>query len=173
MCSSDLGVPDPDSYFLPPLFMGLALATCELAALPLVRRQAMACALLAAALGIASLAHGVTVAQARVRVTTGLDTLLRRMWASLPDEPAFVVWDDDMAQMLRGYQLLEGDKPNLTVIAPRRLTYPHEYARFKSTYGFDPLAGLAPPRPGDANAEDAMLAGIEANLNRSPLPVYE
>ena len=167
------GVPDPDSYFLPPLFMGLALATSELVALPVVRRQGMACALLAAALGIASLAHGVTVAQARVRVTTGLDTLLRRMWASLPDEPAFVVWDDDMAQMLRGYQLLEGDKPNLTVIAPRRLTYPHEYARFKSTYGFDPLAGLAPPRPGDANAEDAMLAGIEANLNRSSLPVYE
>ena len=108
-----------------------------------------------------------------MRVTTALDTLLRRMWASLPDEPGFVVWDDDMAQMLRGYQLLEGDKPNLIVIAPRRLTYPHEYARFKAAYGFDPLAGLPAQRPGDAAAEAAMLAGIEANLNRSSLPVYE
>lgn len=168
------GVPDPASYFLPPLFMGLVLATRELSALPLVRRQGMACALVAAAIAIASLVHGVTVAQARLRAITGLDALLRRMWASLPEEPGFVVWDDDMAQMLRGYQLLEGAKPRLTVIAPRRLTYPHEYARFKAEHGLDPLAGLSGvARPGDAVAEEAMLAGIEANLNRSPLPVYE
>jgi hypothetical protein len=82
------GVPDPE--LVPPDRRSpwdSALATSELVALPVVRRQGMACALLAAALGIASLAHGITIAQARLNVMTGFDTLLRRMWASLPDEP--------------------------------------------------------------------------------------
>jgi hypothetical protein len=78
-----------------------------------------------------------------------------------------------MAPVLRGYQLLEGEKPSLTVIAPRHLTYAHEHARFTAAHRFDPLAGLPAQRPGDAAAEAAMLAGIEANLNRSSLPVYE
>ncbi len=167
------GVPDPASYFLPSLLVGVPLAAVALVTLPWVQRRGALVAGGAALLAALGLVHGVQVAHARNRAVQGLDTLLRQMWARLPDEPAFVVWDDDMSYLLRGFQMLEGDKPNLIVVAPRALTYPHEYERFKAAHGIDPLAGLTAPRPDDPEASARMLAGIEANLNRSALPVYE
>jgi len=167
------GVPDPASYFLPSLLVGVPLAAVALASTAWARRLGVP--LTAAVLIVATLAgvHGITFAHGRVRAITGLDSLLRQMWARLPDEPAFVVWDDDMSYLLRGLQLLEGDKPSLIVVAPRTLTYPHEYARFMAAHGIDPLAGLTAPRPDDPEAQTRMLDGIEANLNRSALPVYQ
>ena len=103
---------------------------------------------------------------------------LRRMW-NLPAGPGFVVWDDDMASRLQGFQQLEGSRADLIVVQPRHLARARRGGVPRAAYRFDPLAQLPPQaavatagrggrRAAEARRQEAITAAINAS---SPLPV--
>lgn len=168
------GVPDPSSYFLPPLALGLALAPAALAGVPLVRRAALPAALAAAlAVGIAG-RDWPRVAAARPATFEGLERLIRSMWDSIDRESGFLIWEDDMAPRLAGYQLLEGSKPGLVVLNPVMFRHPLARASFARRHGFDPAAGLPPgaaPAQGTGPEMDPLREAVVGNLERTGRPV--
>lgn len=173
------GVSDPAPYFLPAIALGLALFTCGAASLAQGRLGAGALAPGLLVLALATALPGLATARQRGDSLATFDDLLRRMWNSLPPGPGFVVWDDDMASRLRGFQQLEGSRADLIVVQPRHLSHAAPRAAFRAAHGFDPLAQLPPeaaaPLPGAAG-DAAARRGVEsitATINTSsPLPVY-
>jgi hypothetical protein len=160
------GVSDPSCYFEPGLAVG-ALAIPLLGA-PLLRRSRLlpAAGLLAGAglvaLGITWIPLGFAVRQG----TIVIEHHVREEWRSLPDAGAIVLWRHDMVPVLRGYQLLEGEKVGLYVQDPYALTYEGPRRAFTTRFGFDPVAGLEP-------ITAAKLALIAENINRqTALPVF-
>lgn len=170
------GVRDPSSYFMPALAVGLALFVGGIATWAPARRHGAGLALVAALALVAPAIGGWQLAQARVRAYTGLEALLRQMWAGLPPGPALVVWDDDMAARLRAFQLLDRVRPDVEVVQPRRLANPEPRRRFRAAHGFDPAAGVSFAQVAvaarDEAASPALVDSIVATINReSPLPV--
>jgi hypothetical protein len=167
------GVPDPASYFLPVLAAGFACAPVAVIHWPRLARFAGPLKPIAA-VWIALLLPGwVGLAAERTRTFARFDERVRRMWASLPDEPGFVVWADDMAHKLREYQRLDGRGRALVVVDPVLLAHPAARARFGREHGFDPLEGLSLPTALDAAGLDALADRVgEAIARRSPRPVY-
>src|SRR5439155_8619482 len=110
---------------------------------------------------------------------------IHRMWTSIPFTSGFVVWGDDMYVRLREYQLLNGEKPALSVVNPFLLSHPHPRQRFFDEHGFDPLAGIADQIAPLVRAYEAFTPARDAlvvetrnlilqNINRqTPLPVVE
>lgn len=160
------GVSDPSSYFEPSLAVGLLAVPLLGSALLRRPRQLPAAGVLAGAgviaLGMAWLPFGFAVRQGAVI----LERQVRQQWRSLPDDGAIVLWRHDMVPVLRGYQLLEGEKPGLYVQDPYALTYPGPRGAFATRFGFDPLEGLSP-------ITAAKLALIPETINRqTALPVF-
>lgn len=168
------GVPDPSSYFLPPLALGLALAPAVLAGSPAVRRAALPVAIAAAlAVGVAG-RDWPRIAAARPAVFEGLEKLVRSMWDSIDRERGFLIWEDDMAPRLVAYQLLEGSRPGLVVLNPVMFRHPLARASFHRRHGFDPAAGLAPgavPVQGTGPELDPLREAVVENLARTGQPV--
>lgn len=170
------GVPDPSSYFLPPLALGLALVPAALAGLPAARRAGVPL-VVAGALVVAAAAWGwPRVASARVGTFSDFDRLTRSMWASIPREHGYVIWEDDMWYRLVGYQRLERRKPGLVVVNPMLFRNPRARQAFRARHGFDPLGGLAPAAAAVAAAGtgaelDPLRAAVVENLARTGEPV--
>jgi hypothetical protein len=171
------GVPDPASYFLPAIGVGLVLLASELAALAPVRRAAVVGLPLAALALVLLGAAGVGVIAGRNQALVQLDALLRGMWNAVPDQPSFLVWDDDMIWRLRASQLLEGSKPRVELVQPSWLTQPWPRKVFTRAHGFDPLADLPAGALADAGlashpGEDPRTLVIAEAINRhTRLPV--
>ncbi|MBI5168106.1 MAG: DUF2723 domain-containing protein [Candidatus Eisenbacteria bacterium] len=170
------GVSDPAPYFLPALALGLALAAGSAAGM-LARRGwsgGAATALLAALLLAA--APQLKAASDRNDAFASLDGLIRRMWDAIPPGEAFVVWDDDMASRLRGFQQLEDSRADLIVVQPRMLSHRAPLRRFETRHHFDPMApigGDSPPADRGPLSSGQLVDAIIARINvASPLPVY-
>lgn len=90
---------------------------------------------------------------------------VHRLWRSIDGPEGIVLWRDDMLPMLRGYQLLEGERPGLFAQDPYALTWPGPRRAFIARFGFDPLEGM-----GALTVRD--LDRIAGNINRqTTLPV--
>lgn len=138
------GVPDPSSYFLPPL--GIALTALvplgvSFAAIGARPRRLVGVAALAIAVAAAaqSWPHA-RIAIGRRDVLVALDRDMRKLWRSIPVEHGIVLWG---SYRLREYQLLAGERPGLHLIRPIDLTMPVTRARFVARYGFDPFGSRA------------------------------
>jgi hypothetical protein len=168
------GVPDPASYFLPSLALGLAMVPAVLAGFSPVRRFEVPLAV-AAVMGV--VAAGWTwpgVATGRAATFDDLERFSRSMWASIRHDRGFVLWEDDMWYRLVGYQLLAGEKPGLVVLNPVQLKHPRARRTFAARHGFDPLDGLPEEavRVEGTGAElDPMRKALVDRLNRTGLPV--
>ncbi len=171
------GVPDPSAYFLPPIAIGLALLTVALAEVAWPRAAARTLVAAACALVLASGTRGWSVARERTRTFVQADALVRQMWDSIPRQPAFLVWDDDMANRLRILQDLDHQHPELVIVQPRHLSHPGPRRQFAAAYGFDPLGDLRlpPAMPASDEAHTRLLvAAVIDDINRhTPLPVIE
>ena len=169
------GVPDPSSYFLPILALGL-VATAPAAAragraLPgRGRSRAVAGALLALAL-VALATPWLRTGRERRGVYVRHEQLIRSMWESVTAERGFLIWADDMAYRLRAWQILDGEKPGLAVLNPALLTHPWPRREFVRVHGFDPLAGVALPGADTAPADRSGEVARRINL-QSSLPVF-
>ena len=168
------GVPDPTSYFLPVLAVGIASAPAALLAwAPGLRRRGTWAVAVAVVLAAAVVPRWIGLAAERRETFARFDALVRSMWTSIPDEPGFVLWADDMAWRLRQYQLLEGVGRSLVVVDPVLLTHPVGRARFARAHGFDPLSGTAPPALTDPLTPGTLADSVAHALNaRTALPVY-
>ncbi len=168
------GVPDPVSYFLPVLAVGLAaVPAAVLAAWPaLARHGGWAAGVAAVAIALV-LPGWIGIARERTRTFERFDERVRSMWERIPDEPGFVLWADDMSHRLREYQLLGGRGRSLVVVDPVLLAHPRARERFTRAHGFDPLAGAVLPRRVDAGATAALAESVALALDRgTPWPVY-
>lgn len=171
------GVPDPGSYFLVPLMLGLACVPAVLASFAPVRGAARVLVPAAAVLVITAAIPGVRFMLHRDAVSERADRLLRDMWHAVPARPGFLVWEDDMISRLQILQRLEGEHPELTLVRPAHLSYPGPRRAFVERWGFDPLAGLdsllVSPVQGDTARVARLVDGIAENINRQQaLPVY-
>lgn len=168
------GVPDPVSYFLPPLALALATVPALLAGFAPVRRAAVP---LAAAAVLGLLVVGWSwprTAAARSAAYGELERYSRAMWASIRHERGFVLWEDDMWYRLAGYQLLAREKPGLVVLNPVLLKHPRARRTFAARHGFDPLGDLpaaATAVPGTGEELDPLRAALLESLDRTGLPV--
>ncbi len=152
------GVSDPATYFLPALAIALAAAPAALASWRPARRAGPALASVATCgLLVAAWTWGGTAMERRSDCE-GFDGMLRSMWAAVPLQRGYFVWDDDMCSRLQLYQQLERLRPGLVVVHPRLLMDDGARALFTRRHGEDPLAGGLPPS--DANADTP--AGIAA-----------
>ena len=167
------GVPDPMSYFLPVLGIGLASVPGGVLAWGAAGRRAGPLKFFAAVAIAVVLPSWVTLAIQRTRMYANFDALVRSMWQRIPDEPGYVVWGDDMSHKLREYQLLEAQGRSLTVVDPAMLIHPVARARFRAAQGWDPFAGAALPSLTDPRAAAAFSDSVAHLLNaRTSLPVY-
>ncbi len=168
------GVPDPVSYFLPALAVGLAAAPAAvLGTWPALARHGVWAAGVAAVAIALVLPGWVGIARERTRAFERFDVLVRSMWERIPDEPGFVLWADDMSHRLREYQLFGGRGRALVVVDPVVLAHPRARERFQRVHGFDPLAGAALPPLERGRASAAFTDSAALALGRgSPWPVY-
>jgi hypothetical protein len=177
------GVPDPSAYLLTPLALAFAVTPVAFRCLPgagAITRPVAIAALVA--IGVEAF-HGIGLAWDRNHAYRAYETHVRTLWRTIPDRPAFVLWSDDMVSLLHGYQLLEGEKPQLEIHHPMQLTQDWPRAQFIRSHGFDPVsradvaaaAARTPPR----NVEElARLIGdvIAQRLNthsRLEVDVFE
>jgi hypothetical protein len=169
------GVPDPASYFLPPLAIGLAVAPALLAALAPARRVGRPLAAAALLLVIAAGRTWPGVAVARAATFTKLDRLMRDMWASIPRERGYVIFEDDQWYRLVAFQVLEGTKRELTVVNPVHFRHAGVRRAFAARHGFDPLAQLPPAQwaaAGTGAELDPLRAAMVDGLARTGEPVF-
>jgi hypothetical protein len=178
----DYGVPDPSSYFLLPMALGLTAITPWLGSLlaggTAARRAGLAGVTLAALAGLVLAVPWLRTGQGRKGLWIEFDQLVRRMWATVPADSAIVFWTDDMHTKLLEYQLLRGEKPGVTVVHGLTLDAAPVREAFIRRHGFDPLAGVEVPSGAGTGpaAEDArvreLIQRIERRVNeQTPLPV--
>ena len=159
-------VSDPSSYFLPAIAIGLL--AIPLAGAWLLRRPRLlpAAGILAGAglvaLGVLWIPLGLDVRSDIVAI----ESRFHAAWRAIPAGEGIVLWRDDMVPLVRGYQLLDGERTDLYVQDPYTLTWPGPRRAFTARFGFDPLAGM-----GAITARN--LDRIPENINRqTPLPVF-
>jgi len=173
------GVADPSAYFLPPLVLALATLPALAASFAFARRIRKPLALVATlAIAVAAIA-GVRAALARNAAFRAEDARIHDLWSSIAPARGFVLWSDDRIAVLRGYQLLRGEKPRLEILHPMLLTQDWPRVQFRNRHGFDPVsraaiaaaAGRAHPR--DVQELSALMSTVIAlTLDvHSPLPV--
>jgi hypothetical protein len=179
----DYGVPDPSSYFLHPLVLGLAalapLVGGFLAGGASARRAALT---VSALLGLAATVLTVPwlrTGRQRGEAFVSFDRLVHQMWLSIPADSGVVFWTSELTSKLREYQLLRGEKPGLTAVNGFMLYTPGARLPFMRRYGFDPVAGIAlPSRPrGTPAADEALIReavdSVQARVNATTLlPVF-
>jgi len=170
------GVPDPSSYFLAPLALGLLAIVPVLGhwleRSPPRRRWAILGppALVVLILSGAWLHTGYV----REKVFVAFEERIHSMWASIPDQRAFVVWPNDNSARLVEFQLLRSEKRDLEILNPVLLMNPAVSRRFVERHGFNPIEGLT--LAADGGSRRAVIEEISERAarvinERSPLPV--
>lgn len=186
------GVPDPGSYLLPVLGLGLAVAAPAAAGRSRpVAGGAGPGARVEPPRGARWRLTGVTPTLLLVAVALVLlngswawtnwerrgqyrrhDALLRRMWESVTIDRGFVLWHSDSMRRLQVWQELDGEKPGLVVVNPAQLACPWPRRQFTARFGFDPLQGVASGAGAPGAAGQAADDGIIERINTvSDLPV--
>ena len=175
------GVPDPTSYFLPVL--GLGLVAMAPAAVWLggriggrSRRVVAAGALVIAVFVL--VVPWIRTGWERRDAYLRNERMLRGMWQSITTERALVLWADDMVYRLHIWQVLDGEKPGLEVLNPATLSHPWPRRQFARVHGFDPVDGIELPDAGIAagglskGQADDLVGRLAQRLNEeSALPV--
>jgi hypothetical protein len=160
------GVPDPAAHFFAALMAGLL--SIPLAGRWLDERMPHPVAATPVVLGLVA-AGTLWVAGAvteRGRLVA-VDSAMRARWHAIPFERGIVLWADDYFVRLKGYQILDGEKPGLYVENPNLLTWEGPRREFRRRFGLDPLAGLDLRGLSD-------VALIPANIARqTSLPVVD
>ncbi len=168
------GVPDPGSYFLPVLGLGLTALAPMAAAFGWLRRNAVLALVVIVAVFGALDGYWLKVNADRRALYVQQEQVLRGMWSAITVDQAFVLWHSDMIHQLLIWQVLDGEKPNLVICNPAMLTHPWPRRQFTQKYGFDPVEGLVSPNLSDGAAGARMAEGIARRVNaQSPLPVIE
>jgi len=167
------GVPDPVSYFLPVLAIGLASVPGGVLAWSTAARHAGPLKAIAAVAIAVLLPAWLGLASERRATFARFDALVRSMWERIPDEPGFVLWGDDMSHKLREYQLFDGRGRALTVVDPVLLAHRVARERFAREHGVEAFYGAALPALPDPVATAAFTDSVARRLNAvTPLPVY-
>jgi hypothetical protein len=167
------GVPDPVSYFLPVLAIGLASVPSGVLAWNAAARHAGPLKVIAAVAIAVVLPAWLGLAAERRATFARFDALVRSMWERIPDEPGYVLWGDDMSHKLREYQMLDGRGRALTVVDPVLLAHRVARERFAREHGVQVFAGAAPPALPEPTATGAFTDSVARLLNvATPLPVY-
>jgi hypothetical protein len=179
----DYGVPDPSSYFLLPMSLGLVGITSLLASFmtsgPTARRATLACAALLGITGLTLSVPWLRTSQQRVGMFMSFDRLVHSMWSSVPADSGFVFWTNDMNNKLRVYQLLTGEKRGLWVGQALMLNGTQVREQFVRRNGFDPMTGFVLDEPALRNADTKdrytreAIDSIESRVNAmTNLPVF-
>lgn len=160
------GVPDPVSYFLPPLVMA-TLSTAALGGMMAVRGRMQPAlprvAAIGAALGLLALGMlGVRAALERNDELQRYDRNIRSMWQAIPYERGIFLWPADPYYKVELYQRFEGDKPGIEVYNPEILCNPYPARRFRERHGFDPLANNELAHARDSIPPRFIVAGLTA-----------
>ena len=157
------GVPDPISYFLPPLAMA-TLGVLALPRLPAMRGGAVPrLATAVAALALAALAfRGLRSTLDRNGELAVYDRNIRSMWQAIPYEHAIFLWPADTYYKVELYQRFEDDKSAIEVYNPEILCNPYPARRFRERHGFDPLANNDPAHARDSIPPKFVVAGLTA-----------
>ena len=164
------GVPDPASYFLPAIALGVVAAAPAILANPRAGTRAGT-----AALGVAGLASLVLIVpwvregDERQAATVEFEKVIRSMWSAVPSDTVIVSWTDDRFNLLLGYQILRGEKPAATVITPDLLFAPSMRHTIRERFGVDPIEGFRAPRLplGQPEVERVILRQTRQQLVRS------
>jgi hypothetical protein len=175
------GVPDPQSYFLVPMALGLAALACPLATLVstmvLPRSARVAMGAICAAGLVAWATHGTRKwLEARDTIVHN-DGVVRYIWNELPDDSSMVFWPSDAYARLRENQIFRGEKRGLFVMNPNFLGYEFPRRRFLERFGFDPIEGfeihpIAPGQPDEARRIRELDARLVLHVNsRAWVPV--
>jgi hypothetical protein len=173
------GVPDPASYFLPALLLTCAAAPALLASFASLRRHARVVAGTAAALLLLQGAAWVGEARARAEGYTEFAGRVHAMWREVPFDSGFVMWMNDMVNLLHEYQLLHGEKPGVVAMHPVELTHDRPRQAFLRRHGFDPasqqaigrrVAAFHPTSVDELSRAVGIAVSREVN-DHSPLPV--
>jgi hypothetical protein len=106
------------------------------------------------------------VAQERNIVLEQFDARVLSMWRSVPYDSAIVLWYSDMHVRLVEYQLLRGEKRDITVMNPVLLLQEHPRRLFIERFGVDPVPETWTTEANDF--EERMAHAINAG---SHLPV--
>jgi hypothetical protein len=174
---------DPSSYFLHPIVLGLAALMPFLGGIAAMggrgRRAALAGAVSLGLAGLVLSVPWIRTGQQRQRMYAAFDRLVHEMWLAVPADSGIVFWSNDMYAKLRQYQMLEGEKPGLTVAHGWIIYTPSVRRQFLQRYGFDPVAGITlTPHPRltpaamdsmQKEAADSVMARVNA---LTPLPVF-
>lgn len=172
------GVPDPGSYFLPVLGLGLAPLAPTIADLVSrcagSGRGAKGALLVIGLVAVVVAVNWLGTSWQRRDVFVKHERLVRSMWSSVTVERAFVLWHSDLVHQLLIWQVLDGEKPDLVVLNPATLTHEWPRRQFAARYGCDPGAGLNLPdlAAGASGQESAAVEAIAGRLNQgTDLPV--
>jgi hypothetical protein len=159
------GVPDPATYFLPAMALGAAAAAPALhsAAVPRLRGAAWRLGALGA-LSLVALVPWIREGNAERSSLVMDEAMLHSMWSAIPPDSAIVFWHDDRYIRLRAYQILDGEKPALTVLTPDLLLEHRTRNEFRRRFGIDPLEGARLPRVRPGSPEEATV--IRESLRR-------
>ncbi len=137
------GVPDPTTYFLPPLGIALAMLTPAAAGLmtshPRAQRTIAWAACGAALIAVAQYGNWLGIGVGRRELLVRLDLNVRKIWTALPLERGIVLWGGDLFHRYNAYQMLLGEKPGLRLVSPYELSAPLHREHFRSHFGFDPF----------------------------------
>ncbi len=171
------GVPDPSSYFVAPMAIGLAglLPALSCIARGTARPKLVVATAVLLALTVVALAPSwIEAGRARRRVMLAFDQRVRAMWASIPFEEGIVIYASDMHLRLVEYQTLERSKPAIDVVNPTLLRAEGPRTSFAARYGLDPVtARLTTPPAGAVSIESLSWADrvVFAVNERLPQPV--
>ncbi len=161
------GVPDPASYFLAPLAMGLFGATAIAARWisTATRPRAILAGITCGLLSLFGATGWTRLALERKEELTQFDRKVRSMWDDITLERAFVLWPSDMHTRLVALQLLEHSKPGLEVLSPTLFSNEWVRSHFQKEHGIS----LKIDKP-DTSSFDAFARELNRN---TPLPVIQ
>jgi hypothetical protein len=175
------GVPDPQTYFLMPVALGMAAIAPAIAVLLSSKRFPwMVRAIVGAACLLAVTVWAFDGVRGRLESREDIlhnDGLVRQVWNALPDEAVMVFWPSDAYFKMREYQIFQNEKPQIYVMNPSFLGFANVQNDFDRRFGFDPMEGfefqrIRPGREDEPELMRDMLRRLVLHVNsRTAIPV--
>jgi hypothetical protein len=95
------------------------------------------------------------------------ERLVRRAWEIVPFDRGVVLWENDLHARLRAYQILEGSRPERTVVHPGVLSWEGPRRAFRARHGYDPWEGTLPEH------ESELAPRLARAVARAGVPVVD